>query len=153
MRPLIAPTSPRPRSRQPGCSATLRPASNRTRGNQVREKGISLTHRLHRRIPYNHVTLASGRCVGASCPHRLSREAGLYRASLHYRKLRLRNRRYYLPHALWQMHEQGGFPCRPSLFLISILTSLPLPLLPLQPARKFGFLMTDPSWKRIAGRR
>ena len=38
MTPLIEPTSPRPRFRQPGCSATLRPASNRTRGNQVSEK-------------------------------------------------------------------------------------------------------------------
>lgn len=122
MTPLIAPTSPRPRFRQPGCSATLRPASNRTRGNQVREKGIGLTHRLYG--PRNKLILFFG-------PHRLWREAGLYRASLHYRQIRRRNHQCCPLHALWQTPgaSHRGFPCRPC-FLVSILNSSSWLLLP-----------------------
>src|SRR2546421_5571407 len=41
MTPRIAPTSPCPRMRQPGCSATLRPAFSITSGSQVSENAMS----------------------------------------------------------------------------------------------------------------
>src|SRR5437667_7742950 len=40
MTPRIGPTSPCPRMRQPGCSATLRPASSSTSGTQVSENAM-----------------------------------------------------------------------------------------------------------------